>query len=89
MSQADINVVSYGGSIRLTARHSNGTTLEVVISRGAKRGYSTRAVTDPSGRIMSASGGSWPLSGAEPEVAADSRELIGLAEKELAQATSR
>jgi hypothetical protein len=89
MSQTAIDVARFGGSIRLTARHSNGTTLEVVLTTGSKRGHTTRAVTDAAGHIVSITGGSWPLSGAEPEVATDSRDLIELAETELAGSSAR
>lgn len=89
MPNADIKLIRYGGSTRLVARHTNGATLEIVISEGAERGYSTRAVIDASGRIVWAFGGSWPLSGAEPKVVTDSRKLIELAEIELAGACAR
>ncbi|MFE0490260.1 hypothetical protein [Streptomyces griseoaurantiacus] len=77
---ADVQLVTLGGTIRLTARRSDGCTVEISLTEGARRGSALRAVTDARGRLVSASARSWPLSGVEPQLAGQAREAIRLAE---------
>lgn len=82
-------IVRLGGTIRLTAPRSDGTTVELELTRGSKRGHVVRAVTSEDGSLVSVSARSWPLSGAEPKLAADVADAIQIAEKHLTEATSR
>jgi S1-C subfamily serine protease len=82
-------LVRLGGSIRLPARRSDGCTVEMVFTQGSTRGHVSRAVTSEDGRLVSATVRSWPLNGEEPQMAADVREAIQIAEKGLAEASSR
>jgi hypothetical protein len=92
MSQMTATVgplVRLGGTIRLTARRSDGCTIEMELTRGRERGHVTHAVTSEDGRLVSVAARSWPLTGAEPKLAADVRDAIQIAEKGLAEACAR
>lgn len=92
MSQMTATVgplVRLGGTIRLTARRSDGCTIELELRRGTTRGHVTRAVTSEDGRLLSAEVRSWPLSGVEPKLAADVADAIQIAEKHFAEGAPR
>jgi hypothetical protein len=82
-------LVRLGGTIRLTARRSDGCTVELTLTRGGSRGHVTHAVTSDDGRLISVQARSWPLSGSEPRLATDVRDAIQIAEKGLAEARPR
>lgn len=82
-------IVRLGGTIRLTARRSDGCTIELSLTQDATRGHVSRAVTREDGTLVTASVRSWPLSGNEPKIAADVRDAIRIAEEGLAEASSR
>ena len=82
-------IVRLGGTIRLVAERSDGCKIELELRRGATRGSVTRAVTSEDGRLLSAEVRSWPLSGAEPQLAADVADAIQIAEKHFAEDASR
>jgi hypothetical protein len=81
--------VRLGGTIRLTARRSDGCTIELELTRGATRGHVTRAVTREDGRLLSAEVKSWPLSGTEPQMAADVEDAIQIAENRFSESAAR
>ena len=92
MSQMTATVeplVRLGGTIRLIARRSDGCTVELELTRGRERGHVTRAVTREDGRLVSVEAKSWPLTGAEPQLAADVKDAIQIAEKRLSGNVSR
>jgi hypothetical protein len=89
MTAHDLKLVTLGGTIRLTARRSDGCTVEISLTEGAERGSTTRAVTDADGRLVSASVRSWPLAGPEPEAVAVTRAALDIARKGLTEASAR
>jgi hypothetical protein len=92
MSQLTATVeplVRLGDTIRLTARRSDGCTVELELRRGATRGSVTRAVTGEDGRLLSAVVRSWPLSGEEPQLATDVADAIQIAEKRFSEDGTR
>ncbi|MEV5567976.1 hypothetical protein AB0L54_34745, partial [Streptomyces sp. NPDC052196] len=82
-------IVRLGGTIRLRARRSDGRTVELELRRGKTRGSVTRVVISEDGRLLSAVVRSWPLSGEEPQLAADVADAIQIAEKHFAEDASR
>lgn len=82
-------LVRLGGTVRLTAHRSDGCTVELSLTQGSTRGQVTRAVTSKDGRLVSASVRSWPLSGSEPQMAANVRDAIRIAEEGLAKTSAR
>ena len=82
-------LVRLGGAIHLTARRSDGCTIQVMLGRDGTRGHVARSVTSDDGRLVAAFVRSWPLSDREPKVAADVRDAIRIAEEGLAQASAR
>jgi hypothetical protein len=82
-------LVRLGGTIRLTAPRSDGSVVELELTQGSKRGHVVHAVTSRDGSLVSVSARSWPLSGAEPQLAADVREAIQIAENRFAESVER
>lgn len=82
-------IVRLGGTISLTARRSDGCTVELRLTQGSSRGQATRAVTREDGSLVAVSVRSWALGHAEPRLAADVRNAIQIAEEGLAEASSR
>lgn len=82
-------LVRLGGTIRLTARRSDGCTIELELTRGSTRGHVTHAVTSENGRLLSVVARSWPLTGEEPKLAANVRDAIQIAEKRFSEGVSR
>lgn len=82
-------IVRLGGTVRLTARLSNGCTVELSLTQGSTRGQVVRAVTSEDGRLVAASARSWPLGGSEPQMAAEVRDAIRIAEEGLSEAPAR
>jgi hypothetical protein len=82
-------LVRLGGTIRLTARRSDGCTIELELTRGSTRGHVVHAVTSEDGRLLSAVARSWPLTGEEPKLAADVADAIQIAENRFAEAGTR
>jgi hypothetical protein len=82
-------IVRLGGTIRLVAPLSDGCTVELELTRGSTRGRVVHAVTSEDGSLVSLSARSWPLNGAEPELAANVRDAIQIAEKHFPEAAAR
>lgn len=82
-------LVRLGGTIRLTARRSDGCTIEMELTRGSTRGHVVRAVTSKDGRLVSAVARSWPLTGEEPKLATGVADAMQFAEKQFAEGVSR
>jgi len=89
MTAAVEPIVRLGGTIRLKARRSDGCTVELSLTQGRTRGQVLRAVTSEDGQLVSASAQSWPLSGDEPQMAAEVRDAIRIAEEGLSEASAR
>lgn len=82
-------IVRLGGTIRLTARRSDGCTVELNLTRGTTRGHVSRAVTRQDGTLVAVTVRSWPLAGDEPQIAVTVRDAIRIAEEGLAEASAR
>lgn len=79
-------IIVMGGTIHLTAKRSDGSTVDITLTEGRDRGYACRSVTTADGHLASASIRSWPLDGDEPELALQAREAIRIARNGLSGA---